>query len=303
MENKIPITIDNNSNLGYEKGKIYFLIIPLMWILAILAAIKKKIFGHNLKINSFLVDGISPVCKEIKETSTSWRALDIIYNYEFKKRKGIEGKITDFWLNILNSQASRNRLRLIKQKLRETIKELIAKESKIRLLSIASGSAQGVIDIIKEFKQEGIIITAIFLDLDLSAIEHSKELAKKAKVIEQITFINKSVRELEEIVKGFNPNIIEIVGFLEYRSREKAIELTARAYRLLTPNGILLMSTISNSLESFFLYYVMNWPMIYRSPKQFAEIIIKGGFNSKNSEIICEPLKIQKIAVCRKFIS
>ena len=47
----------------------------------------------------------------------------------------------------------------------------------------------------------------------------------------------------------------------------------------------------------------MNWPMIYRNTKQFTEIIIKGGFNSENSEIIYEPLKIQKIAVCRKFIS
>lgn len=197
--------------------------------------------------------------------------------------------------------ALRNRLRLVTQILKETIENLLTKESEIRLVSIASGSAQGTIEVMAEFKQKSIIIKAIFLDLDPTAIEHSKKLAQKAGILNQITFINKSARYLEEAIKGFNPQIIEMVGFIEYRPKERAVELVKRIHSLLTPNGVLLISSVSPSLEKLFTHYVGNWPMFYRNLKQFTEIIIDGGFKPQNIKIIYEPLKIQKIAACWKF--
>jgi ubiquinone/menaquinone biosynthesis C-methylase UbiE len=301
MENKI--IIDNDSNLGYEKKKwFYFLMMPIIWLLALWVALKKKILGPNLKINTFWFDGISPICRKIKENATNWRALDIIYNYEFRKRKGVEGEITDFWLKILNAQAVRNRLKLVKQTLKEEIEKISQKESEIKLVSIASGSAQGVIEVMAEFKEKegGTNIKAIFLDLDSTAIEHGKKLAQKAGITDQIIFINKGVNMLEEALKDFSPHIIEVVGFLEYRAEEKAIKLIEKIYRLLPPGGLLLVSNVCNNLEKLFLYHIVNWPMIYRSPRKLAKLLIKGGFNSKNIKIIYEPLKIHEIAICQK---
>ena len=296
----ILITTDKNLDLGYENKKwLYFLMAPIMWILTLWVAIKKKILGSNLKVNTFWVDGLSAICREIKETATTWRALDIVYNYEFEKRKGFKGKITDFWLKILNAQALRNRFKLVKQKLKEEIEIISQKESEIRLFSIASGSAQAVVEVMAELKEKNI--KAIFLDLDPMAIEHSKKLAQKAGVIDQITFINKGANVLEEAIKKFNPHIIELVGFLEYRPEEKAIKLIERIYRVLAPKGTLLVSNIYNNPESLFLHYVVNWSMIYRSPKKLAEIIVKGGFNPQNCQIVFEPLKIHYIAECKKL--
>lgn len=118
--NKIPIIIDNDPSMGYEKERwssIYRL--PLMWILAFWVALKKKIWGRNLKINTFWVDGASLTCREIKEKAATWRALDIVYNHRFGQGKGFGERVADFWLKILNAQAARNRLKLIKQKLKE----------------------------------------------------------------------------------------------------------------------------------------------------------------------------------------
>lgn len=303
MEDKISVIIDNNANLGYEKKRwMYFLMIPIMIILTLWVAIKKKVLGPKLKINTFWFDGLSPMCREVKENATNWKALDIIYNYLPGKDKSFSGRSTDFWNQLNNIRALRNRLRLVKQKLKDVIENLLIKESEIRLISIASGSAQGVIDVMAEFKQKDIFIQAIFLDLDPTAIEHSKKLAEKAEVINQIIFINKSVRELEEVASEFKPHIIEVVGFLEYRPKEKAIELMRRIRRLLVPNGVLITSTISPNSESLFIYYVANWPMIYRTLKQFIEITTKGGFDPEDTEIIYEPLKVQKIAICQKSI-
>lgn len=304
MKNEIPIIIDNNPNLGYEKKSwMYFLVIPVMMILTLWVAIKKKVLGPKLKINTFWFDGISPICREVKENATGWRALDIIYNYRPGEDKSFNGRATDFWNHLNNIVALRNRLRLVNKLLRENLQEFSHNTNEIRLLSVASGSAQGVIGVMKEFKDKGISIKAILLDLDPTAIEHSKELSKKAGVINQITFINKSAKELEKVVKDFQPHVIEVVGFLEYRPHQKAIELIKRVYSLLVPSGVLLTSTVSPSLESLFSYYVGNWPMFYRNLEQFIDIVTKGGFKQENIKIIYEPLKVQKIAVCRKVIS
>jgi len=300
---EIPVIIDDNPNLRYEKKScIYFLMILFMFILTFWVALKKKVLGQKLKINTLWFDGISSVCREVKENATGWKALDIIYNYTPGKDKSAGGRISDLWNQLKNTMAMRNRLKLVKKELKEVIENLLTEESEIRLISIASGSAQGVIEIIKEFKKGGVLIKAIFLDLNPTAIEYSRRLAEQAEITNQITFINKSARELIEIAKEFNPNIIEVVGFLEYRPKEKAIELMKRIHYLLTPRGVMLTSSISPNLEKLFLYYVVNWPMFYRNLKQFIEIVTEGGFKPEDIKIIYEPLKIQKIAVCRKAV-
>jgi SAM-dependent methyltransferase len=301
MPNKVQVIVDNDSSLGYETKVLSNIFkLPLIFILTIWVALKKKILGSKLKINTFWFDGISPVCREMKENAMRWKALDIAYNYKVQEGTNFTVKITNFWLNIKNAQAVRNRLKLVKKELRQEIQDLLDKKLEIRLLSIAAGSAQGVIETMSEFKQKGIFIKAIFLDLDPTAIEYSRKMARKFGIVNQIIFINKSAKELEEAVGDFKPNIIEMVGFLDYRPREKAINLIEKINRILDSNGVVLISNIAPNAERYFLYQVMNWPMIYRSPEQLADVVVKGGFDPQKCEIIYEPLKIHGIAICRK---
>ena len=73
MENKIPIEIDNNPDLGYETNNwLYIFKLPLILGLAFLVALKKKIFGANLKTNTFWFDGLSLTCREMKENAMHW---------------------------------------------------------------------------------------------------------------------------------------------------------------------------------------------------------------------------------------
>jgi len=301
MPNSIQIIIDSDSSLGYETKVLSNIFkFPLIFILTIWVALKKMILGSKLRTNTFWFDGISPVCRKIKENAMRWKALDTAYNYEFKKDNTFATRITDFWLNIKNAQAVRNRLKLVKKELKQEIQNLSDKKLEIRLLSIAAGSAQGVIEVMADFKQKGIPTEAIFLDLDPTALEYSKKMAQKLGVADQIKFVNKSVKELEEAVEDFKPNIIEMVGFLDYRPREKAINLIGKINQILDSNGVALISNIAPNIERYFLYKVMNWPMIYRSPEQLADVVVKGGFDPQKCEIVYEPLKIHGIAICRK---
>lgn len=300
-QGKIPISIHNDPSLGYEKrGRIYFLFFPVMMFTAFWVAIKKFILGPKLETNAFWFDGLSPTCRKIKENATTWKALDTIYNYSPSKNPNLVDRVTDFWNNLLSVRATRNRLRLVKYCLRKEIQKILNNSSEVRIISVASGSAQGVIEVMQEFKEKQV--KALFLDLDKSALEHSKKLAENAGIRDKITFVNKSAKDLGEIAKEFHPQIIEVVGFLMYRPEEKAIKLIERIYNALPLSGVLLISQDNHIIEKFFLYYAANWFIIFRSPEKFAELLIKGGFNPKNCEIIYEPFKMHGIAICRKSI-
>ena len=290
--------VDQRDDMNYEKNTaIYNFMAPVFLILSFWVMIKKIIFGKDIDTNIFFIDGMSLPCRKLKENAANYLALDILYNHKFGYDKSYSGRAADFFLGMVNGQAMRNRLKMVGQCLREEIDHLIASGSEVRIFSIASGSAQGVINLLSEYKKKNITIQAQLLDLDASALENAKITAKKFNVLNQLAFINKNAREADGYIKKFNPNIIEIVGFLEYRPDDRVIALARRMRSLLGPGGVFLTSTVTPSMESYFLTHVSNWPMIYRDVEGFAKMVRQFGFD--DCEIICEPLKLQKIAICR----
>jgi len=309
LEKNFTVTVDQDSSLGYEtKRWLYWLSLPLMWVLTIWVMIKKTIWGvvdRELGINTFLFDKLSVPCRGIKEGAKSWRALDIIYNYKPGVESGIRGRVSDFWIKIINAQAVRNRLRLVKRELAEAVREIAKTESEVRIFSIASGSAQAVFETMMEVMEEGIKVKAFLLDLDQTAIYYSRAMAKDYGLEEQIGFIRSGTGKLEEIAREFRPHIIEMVGFLDYRPEEKATTLIKRIYQILPIGGKFLTANMSPNSEQYFMKWVINWTMIYRWPRALARILVNGGFNEKlgggeRIRIIYEPLRLHMVAVCSK---
>jgi len=76
MENEIPIMVDDNPDFSYETNNwTYVFKLPLILGLALWVALKKKIFGTKLKINTFWFDGTSPTCREMKENARNARKI------------------------------------------------------------------------------------------------------------------------------------------------------------------------------------------------------------------------------------
>ena len=105
---------------------------------------------------------------------------------------------------------------------------------------------------------------------------------------------------LERVCREFRPHIIEMVGFLDYMSKNKAIKLINRIKDYLPKGGIFLTCNINKNREKIFLDWVMLWPMIYRSESQFAELLLQGGFSPESIDILYEPFRIHGIGVCQK---
>jgi hypothetical protein len=253
-------------------------------------------------ISSTFVDRFSRFNHQSKIGAAGWRSLDICYNYHEKIKPQLngnfEGFITRYWIEKMqNRQAVTNRYKIVVDLLVNAFRKFIS-EREIRLVSIASGSAQAVIEAMRRCPQ--LLVKTILIDVDKTAIEKARQEVKKAGLEDRFVFIRGTTRILEEVCQEFRPHIIEMVGFLDYLPKKKAIQLINCIRRCLSPGGFFLTSNIRKNSEKIFLSWVLLWPMIYRSETQFVELLVKGGFSSEKINVLYEPFRIHGIGICQK---
>ncbi|MBU1255986.1 class I SAM-dependent methyltransferase family protein [Patescibacteria group bacterium] len=252
-------------------------------------------------VSSFFGDRFSQINHQTISGAASWRSLDIVYNYHEKIKPqlngGIESWLTKYWIGKLeNRQAIANRLKIVVNLLTKAFAEF-ADESEIRIVSMASGSAQAVIDAM--LRCPHLNIKAVLIDIDRTALVAAKDYADENGFGDRFAFVEGTTGVLEKVCQEFQPHIIEMVGFLDYRPTPQAIKLINKIKNCLPENGIFLTCNINYNREKIFLDWVMLWPMIYRNEDQFEELLLKGGFSPQNVYIVYEPFKIHGIGVCQ----
>ena len=296
------ITAETNLGGPYETRKWPYLVaLPVMWILTVWVMGKKalwKALGRELSINTMWVDGLNETCRYIKEGAATWRALNLIYNHTFGK----DGLVADFWLGMRNAQGVRNRKRLVVTLLVQHLRDL-AEDGHVRLLSLASGSAQSVIEALLVLKEEGIWVETVLVDVDPGALEHSRELAQLHGLGDQITILEQDLRDLLRLTRALENHppfhVIEMVGLLEYVKDKTVVSLVRSARSVLSPEGVFLTASITNNPERWFLHWVINWEMTYRSKGALGQLLLEAGFKDEHCEIISEPQEIFHLATCR----
>lgn len=302
--------LHNPEEMEYKKDN--FLYLFFIDVLAFWAMLKYVFLHIVLRLDSekirckfygsLWIDFFSKVNRGIRLNATNWRAMDELYNYyeRIEAYKGVEKFLSKYWMGMENAQAIRNRAKIVKKILEKTIKkQLHIGDKKIKILSIASGSAQPLLETIAgldQVEQNKIEIT--LLDRDETAIEHSKVLAEKYNISSNIIMVNKATTYLEETFSKSTFNIIEMIGFLDYRPHEKAIDLMRRIKGLLKKDGVFITCNVCPNKEKFFLDWVLLWPMIYRNEGQFKEVLRKSGFDLDNIQIIFEPHRVHQLAIC-----
>lgn len=280
----------------------YLITLPLMWIIILYVKVKKNIYKSlglgKPKINTFFFDGVGKSSRKVKEYASSWKALDIVYNHPFPYEKTFTNIVDEFYWNGLNCQGLRNRRKLIKDELRNAILSKAKSNSKIKVISLACGSAEVLIELIAELKESKIKINALLVDIDEKALQRAISIAKEFDCLESIKTEKNSVYEIKNISKKFNPDIIEMMGFLDYLNQEKAIGVAKLINESLEKDDYFITCNICDNPEKDFLTHVIDWPMIYREPQKLLELGTKGGF--KKNKVIYEPLKIHGILISKK---
>jgi len=306
---------------GLEHDKRSLIYISILWLVSFLAMVTNVTRALFVKVkkwktpirqilwqmgrdhdhfSSFAVDWFSKFNHQAKCGAASWRALDLFYNYYSKIKPQLDGnlesKLTRYWIEKMeNRQAVTNRLKVLTILLKNAFAKF-GSEPEVRLFSVASGSAQAVVDAILGSSQN---VKVLLLDIDATAIEEAKSLVAKYGLEEKFSFICGTVKKIEDVCHNFRPHVVEMVGFLDYRPEEKAVTLVAKIKKCLPDGGILITCNIKKNREKPFLDWVLLWSMDYKDEFDLARIFNKGGFLPEKTEILFEPFGIHGICICQ----
>ena len=271
---------------------IYVAALPAMWLLATLVRAKSclyRAFGFGEpKINTIWFDGLGKANAGIRANAKCFRAMDIIYGCDFMERNAFDR----FWIGMRNAQAVRNRGRKVRELLLDAV--LNSESTLVRILSLACGSARDVIDVIVMANDRGVTVKALLVDINPEALKAAQEYAEARGVSGQIEVLQSDIVTVWPAAKEFAPNIVHIIGLLEYVPNDKAINLLAAVHGVLR-GGKLLTSNTVNNMEAGFLRHVIGWNMLYRSGWQLEQLLKAAGFN--RVAVHGEPHKVQNVAI------
>ncbi|MBI5037120.1 MAG: class I SAM-dependent methyltransferase family protein [Candidatus Kerfeldbacteria bacterium] len=292
MENKDKLVIQNYYKVDISEE--YEVMTPVSKVLNFFWISFSTIIPYSISHRLLVA---SKKAEIIKANSTQYRALEEMYTFHQKSRNILNTRFFDYlWLNQKNPKALRNRLKLFKKLLTDAINRNGQDET--RILSLGCGSARGVVETIAEIKKDKKNIHAKLIDQDLNAINYSKELAHQFKIDYLISQHNIKIEDSYSIIKSFNPNIIEMVGILDYFKDERVVRVINSLYDVLDHGSILITGNINKNIEERFISKTVKWQMIHRYPKDFYKVLCNTKFESL--EIIYEPLLVHGIALLIK---
>lgn len=234
--------------------------------------------------------------------AAAYKALEVMYTFPERKAKGKVNLTNIFWENFLdNARSIRNRLALVKKEIIDTICTVATKKRTVHLLSVGSGSARPVLEAVALFNGQ-FSVEVMLIERDKAAIEFSKTLAAEFH-INHTTQLTENFFRLERESAEFRPDVVELVGLLDYLTEKQAIVLLKKVLQVLVPGGYLIAGNIAPNPEAPFVAKGINWPtMIYRTPQEFRNLLIEAGFPLTNIRITREPLGIHTLAIVHKVV-
>lgn len=296
---------------------LYKLFVPFMYVIGAYAAIKrglcKLLLKRDARTNVWLVDGVSPSSRRVRDGAATYKALEVVYNHTGGVGSNQLVRFIDHaWLHVRNAQAVYNRLQIVRAQVFEAIqRQSIGKENPndpVRILSIAAGSAQGVIEAVSMALSVGYVVEVLLLDHSQEALDEARRLAEKhdlppgtVKTVRR-SVVNRrgeKVFDFEEFLEGFRPDIVEMAGLIDYLKDAAIKRIFQKIFRLLPRGGTFITCHIHPNHESFFLLYVVNWWMLYRTRKQLEDLLTEGWFPMPC--LMTEPLKIHTVAVATRM--
>ena len=283
-------------------NRIQLAIIPF-----IVAYVKRKKEKHlqetglpSLNKNFFLFDGFSSHLQLIRNVAGKSRALLEIYNF-FPNLRWYDlflpsTWVSAFWESLLNAKAVRNRYRLTKSTL---LGALELKGNGARVLELAAGTSQALLETMSLLKSRGIIVHATLVDTDATSLEEARFLARHLGVEDQIeTVVQNLVHYLKENYKNKKFDVVEMVGIADYLNEKYLAFVYETSNKILSDGGKFITANICDNPEKDFIHTVIDWPeMFYRDLVHMDQVLRSSGFTPT---VFKEPAEVYVIGVAEK---
>jgi len=287
------VFIDHDRTLNYEGNSIFRKLFNLIFI-PVLYLLPAGLIKPLKKINK--------TAEQMVTHAATHRAMEIIYNPDSHPSEGILSDLfLSIWLEMNNSKAVRNRLRLVKREIKKKIIQLASENKEIKIINIASGSARAVIESTDEIPLDNIRLSAIFVDKSHEAVAFSQQLAATHKYRNAFQWVEDTADNFFKSHKGTSRfNIAEIVGLLEYLDDADIVNIFAATHALLDSDGIVITTNILSNSEKRFMSDAIGWKMKYRTADEMSSLLISAGFSLDTMKIYYEPQRIHCVIVAHK---
>lgn len=294
---KFNIIHDQDKNIRYETNSVVKNIFNLFFI-PILSLVPTNMRG--------LLRRTHDSGGEIIDKATTHAACEVLYQRGHQHKKGepfFKKVFRIIWMNMSNSKAIRNRLRLTEREIENKILGLATQQKHIRLLSIAAGSSRGIVEVLQKvspYLPEDVSLDIVFLDKSTAATEYSQRLVSQSGLNYNFSWVNNNAGAYLRENLGQKFDIIEMVGLMDYFTDEKVVNIFRDILNTLSQGGVVITANIMDNKERPFLTRAVGWDMIYRTAEGFASLIKQAGFSRDKMKVFVEPLKIHCIVVAEK---
>jgi hypothetical protein len=241
----------------------------------------------------YLKESKSPLIQESLKRPGSWRCMKISY----------ENKPPVDFIDLIVSRCGtfpmglRNRKRLVVRKVVSLIQHYLDQGVKdVNVVAVGAGTGANTIEALSAHPNKNVV--AHLFDIADEAFEEGEELKRRHEVVDRVHFVKADMRSMPEYIQS-TPQILELVGILEYFTDAEVLSFLSDAAKNLDKQSSVVVNSIEDAhgMKSF-LKRAFNFQLIYRSPEKMMELLDKAGYHDFDVER--EPLKIYSVITAHK---
>lgn len=216
------------------------------------------------------------------------KIIDDIYRNE-PKTTGVDRLYDNYFQMSSISVAVRNRKDDFKRNLIEFLKERKGKNP-LRIMNLASGPCRDLAELYADPPCDLSNIAFECVDHDERALSYASNLLCGAP---NVRFHRESAIRiaLKRDVKMLFPETYDYIyclGLFDYFDSRVSVRLVKNLRQLLKPGGVLAISNVYDKYSNpsiYFMEWVGDWNLVYRSQEDFENIFIEAGFSPKDLTI------------------
>jgi SAM-dependent methyltransferase len=236
----------------------------------------------------------SPLVAETLRRPGSWQSMKIVYANETPV-DAIDRMAVRY--NTI-SMATRNRRKLVTAKLTEVFSSM-AGESPISVVGVGAGPGLHVQDAICRAGLSPTQVDAYLIDRDSDAFEYGQQCARERGLVDSIHFVQGDAREIRQVLPAVSPNVVKIIGLLEYLTDAQATELLAAMFEVMAADGRLLTHGMVDRFNTArFVARTFGLRHVHRTGDHVAKLLRSVGF--REIETFDEPMKIYSVLLAKR---
>jgi len=228
---------------------------------------------------------LSPLLRHAREKPFGYpgdyEVMNAIYTHIFEGPNLFARTIGLAVSGAMCSHAVRSRKDLVKQQVQELLASGASLGRPLRVLSIAAGPAQELVDVFHEADELPVPLEVVLFEQDKNALAYAWRRLKptvdaKFPKSARFTFLHDSIKRLLRDPEMFAPfgkfDLIYSCGLYDYLVPRTAVMLTRHLAAATAPGGRLLVANMVDHPSRLLLEHIFDWHLIYRTRAELVDI-------------------------------